>query len=158
MKISLIVARGQAAGLEVPIAAPDFRIGRSARCDLRPASFEVSRQHCEITQRAGQVFVRDLDSTNGTYINGIRAVGEVPVIDGDTLQVGLLVFTFKIEEAEPGSPAATRLPVEDSAELLINELEHDDREHSEQPIGTDKPGKSGFHYWETQFKRDDAEE
>ncbi len=87
---------------------PQFLIGRDPRCNMRPASESVSKLHCAIVQRNDGVFVRDMKSTNGTFLNNDRIQGEVPVKDGDLLRVGPLVFALKIKaSAATGSGPAT---------------------------------------------------
>ena len=56
----------------------DVSVGRSTDCDLVVSEGQPSRQHARITVEADGVFVEDLDSTNGTFINGNRIVGAQP--------------------------------------------------------------------------------
>ena len=69
-----------------------MRLGRSASlCDLVfDYDDSVSAAHCEITQSEGGVFVRDLNSSNGTYINGQKIYSLSELKDGDMLKLGLL--------------------------------------------------------------------
>jgi len=70
MKISLVVlSTGSAAGKALPINAAQFIIGRDPGCNLRPASAMISKRHCAVIVKNNQVFVRDFDSTNGTFVN-----------------------------------------------------------------------------------------
>jgi hypothetical protein len=63
-------------------------IGRAPSCDLAlPADDTLSRTHAEIAVRAGVCLVRDLDSCNGTWLNG-RFVRRAQVRRGDVLQLG----------------------------------------------------------------------
>lgn len=63
-------------------------IGRAPRADFIMDAGLVSRLHCRISaSRANQLEVVDLDSTNGTFVNG-RRVSTGTVGDGDTLRVG----------------------------------------------------------------------
>jgi hypothetical protein len=62
-------------------------IGRSAECDIRVRDTQVSREHCELVPDGKGWKLRDLRSSNGTYING-DAIGECPLKDGDTFEVG----------------------------------------------------------------------
>src|SRR4051812_2979685 len=65
MKVSLVVASGVHQGKAIPIAVPQFLIGRDPQCHLRPASQAVSKQHCAVVVRDGQVYLKDFGSTNG---------------------------------------------------------------------------------------------
>lgn len=62
-------------------------IGRSAECDIRVRDTQVSREHCELVPDGKGWKLRDLRSSNGTYING-DAVRECQLKDGDTFEVG----------------------------------------------------------------------
>jgi len=69
-------------------------VGRHPVCDTRLESLRVSRQHCCLTLEAGELWVRDLNSTNGIRINGTRVeVGRLK--DGDELAIANLRFRFE---------------------------------------------------------------
>jgi hypothetical protein len=59
----------------------------------------VSRRHARITRRAAQVFLEDLNSLNGTFLNATRLVPELPypVKDGDEIQLGKLLLTIHLK-------------------------------------------------------------
>jgi pSer/pThr/pTyr-binding forkhead associated (FHA) protein len=59
----------------------------------------VSRRHCRIVRRGGLVFVEDLGSLNGTYLNASRLAPELPypVKDGDEVQLGKLILTIHLK-------------------------------------------------------------
>ncbi len=110
MNVCLVVlSQGRWSGKSVPVTRPRFVIGRAAQCDLRPASLYISGQHCAILVGADQVTVRDLGSTNGTFINGNRLEGECVVHDGDQLKLGPLLFELRLE---PSSKA----PADDASD------------------------------------------
>ena len=112
MKLSLVVASGVHQGRQIPIAGPQFLIGRDPHCQLRPASPAISKQHCGLYVRDGKVFAKDLGSTNGTFVNDtqVTADGEVPVANGDKLRVGPLEFTVRIDIPKPTASDPTPLP------------------------------------------------
>ena len=65
-------------------------VGRATGADFIVDAALVSRVHCRLTALPdGQLEVRDLESTNGTFVNGQR-VEEARLLDGDRLQVGRL--------------------------------------------------------------------
>lgn len=109
MKISLMVlSSGKAAGKALPINVAQFIIGRDPECNLRPASAMISKRHCAVITKNDQVFLRDFDSTNGTFVNETPLKGEVALKDGDVIKVGPLSFKVVIE----GQPApAKQAPV-----------------------------------------------
>jgi pSer/pThr/pTyr-binding forkhead associated (FHA) protein len=68
-------------------------IGRSRSCDLSLRSPAASRRHAEIVLAASGWLVRDLDSTNGTFVNGER-VRERLLCPGDRIEIGSDAITF----------------------------------------------------------------
>lgn len=100
MEVKLVVLVGKAKGREIPLPASQFIIGRGQKCHLRPHSETVSKLHCAIGRSAGYVIVRDLKSSNKTYINDEPINGTVRVNDGDVLGVGPLRFRFAISKSE----------------------------------------------------------
>jgi pSer/pThr/pTyr-binding forkhead associated (FHA) protein len=67
-------------------------IGRSAGAEFIVEAPLVSRLHCQLTSTAHSLEVKDLDSTNGTFVNGTR-VTTSPLREGDRLTVGRVEFT-----------------------------------------------------------------
>ena len=66
-------------------------IGAADACDLRAVSPYVSGRHCRLEYDAGQWFVEDLGSTNGTYVNGSRITSRTPVTKADAITLGRTV-------------------------------------------------------------------
>jgi predicted component of type VI protein secretion system len=100
MEVTLIVLEGKQKGREVPLPETIFLIGRDRQCHIRPHCELVSKLHCAIAAWAGKVRLRDLKSKNGTFLNGQPVRGEVVVDNGDRLQVGTLIFEFRIKREE----------------------------------------------------------
>ncbi|MBI5865509.1 MAG: FHA domain-containing protein [Planctomycetes bacterium] len=80
---------------DFPLADGKTVIGRREDCGLRIPIGDVSRQHCEVEQAGNQLVVRDLGSSNGTYINGKR-IAEAKLMAGDKLAVGPVMFIVQI--------------------------------------------------------------
>ncbi len=76
-----------------PLTRPVTRIGRGTDSDLRIDDAGVSRSHAEILL-GREVLLRDLGSTNGTYVNGVQ-VGETVLHDGDVLRLGGTAITYR---------------------------------------------------------------
>ena len=79
-------------------------VGRDREADARVDSSRVSRRHCCLVVDLRGIVVRDLKSTNGTFINGVRVVEGV-LRDGEVLGVGHLRYRLEMDLA-PGSPLA----------------------------------------------------
>jgi hypothetical protein len=81
-------------GLEFALG-PDLTVGRAPGCSLVFDEQYVSQVHSRIFVRDGSVFVEDLGSTNGTWVNGARAVGQMPARLGDRIQIGNVVLEVR---------------------------------------------------------------
>jgi pSer/pThr/pTyr-binding forkhead associated (FHA) protein len=77
-----------------------FLIGRGPDCDGRVPFAFVSRRHCQVDRVGDQLVVRDLESFNGTYVNGRRADRPEPIANGDELTVGPVAFRVHIPRAD----------------------------------------------------------
>ena len=104
MDVDLVVVEGRPLGAVVPVKVSPFVIGRDPGCQLRPKNPAASGRHSAIFLREDQVVVGDLGSTNGTLVNDhcLHAGEEVPLVDGDRLQVGQLIFVVRIASKVPG--------------------------------------------------------
>jgi EAL domain-containing protein (putative c-di-GMP-specific phosphodiesterase class I) len=80
---------------EIPINATPFQVGRKSGTALRIPSPNVSKIHAEFVEREGLLILRDLDSTNGTYVNGERLSGEKQLYEGDLIQFANVVFRLR---------------------------------------------------------------
>jgi FHA domain len=80
-------------GLDWSGARREVLIGRDPVCDLALADPAVSRRHARLRFRDGRWILQDLDSTNGTRVNGVR-VGRCEVRPGDRLELGELQLTI----------------------------------------------------------------
>jgi pSer/pThr/pTyr-binding forkhead associated (FHA) protein len=102
MKLSLVVMNaGLNQGKVLEIKLSQFVVGRDPQCHLRPASPMISKRHCAVLQREGKAFVRDFDSTNGTFVNNEPVKGEVELHHGDQLKMGPLTFEVRVEATAP---------------------------------------------------------
>lgn len=82
---------------------PGSRVGRSQDCEIRLLDPTVSRYHAVILYTQGVWYVQDLNSVNGTWVNG-RRIQMSPLRDGDTLQFGAKRFIFRLPETYAGNP------------------------------------------------------
>lgn len=83
-------------------------IGRSKKNDLVLADQWLSRIHAEIRRDSSRHFIRDLDSRNGTYVNGMRLSQRVPLQNGDVVTLGDQQIRF-VHDAS-GSVVLTETP------------------------------------------------
>lgn len=92
----LVVAQGPDAGLAINLSVLPLRIGRGEGAHL-PLEGDrlVSRQHAEIFERGGALYLRDLNSLHGTRLNG-KPVREARLAAGDTIQIGDSVIVAEL--------------------------------------------------------------
>jgi pSer/pThr/pTyr-binding forkhead associated (FHA) protein len=107
MDVRLKVVHGKPRGHFLQFGPGEFVFGRGPECHIRPNSELISRQHCILRVRSdGGVSIRDLGSANGTLVNGSLVIGERPLQDGDTLQLGPVVLQLVVQPDAPDQVAA----------------------------------------------------
>ncbi|TVQ95546.1 MAG: FHA domain-containing protein [Deltaproteobacteria bacterium] len=87
----------------------EYLIGRSHECDLVVVEDMVSRQHAKVFVRSGQPILQDLNSTNGSFVNGER-VGNVELREGDRILFGTSII--KLISRTGASRSAPSAPVD----------------------------------------------
>lgn len=88
-----------------PVVLPEgeTQLGRSRGCALPLKDPAVSRHHAVVTARSGRVTIADLNSSNGTFVNGSRLMAATDVLDGDQVTLGETVIVLRIHpQAEAG--------------------------------------------------------
>ena len=113
---------GPSRGRMVAVDASEFLIGRDACCHLRLDSSTVSRRHASIEVWGDRLFLQDLGSTNGTFLNGLPVRGESSEIrDGDWIRVGAIGLKFT------AGPAGRCGNIDGVEEMVAAWLQDDDR-------------------------------
>ncbi len=104
-KANLIVKQGPQIGILFPITADSVILGREETCTVIIQDAEASRQHCKLTwnKAAGAYFAQDLNSTNGTFVDGVKISAPTPLKSGSSIGIGQ---TTLVLEFETGGPAA----------------------------------------------------
>jgi pSer/pThr/pTyr-binding forkhead associated (FHA) protein len=93
-------------------------IGREAGCQLLLQSTLISRRHCEVKHVAEGIWVRDLGSQNGTYVNDVAIATPTLLRAGDVLRVGAATFEVQVARAPvavPAKPKSKEAPISDDA-------------------------------------------
>ncbi len=120
---------------------PILLLGRHPECDIQIDSRKVSRRHCCIAQVNDYLIVRDLGSTNGIRINGVRVV-EGRLKAGDEVTIGGFRYQVRWESVPglPVVPAVRREPKVEPAGPLRTPLDEDDLlEASDEPVALAEP-------------------
>jgi pSer/pThr/pTyr-binding forkhead associated (FHA) protein len=126
MKVQLVVVQGKPEGKIIPLAIPQFKIGRGEGCQLRPNNDQVSREHAMFEVTSESVYVQDLGSRNGTDVNSKKLTAHDPYLlkNGDLVKIGPLTFAVSIEGAPVASTAATAGPSKKAGSL--DDVSHDE--------------------------------
>ncbi len=99
MKPKLIAVGGPAHGTVYPLEAGEVSIGRSSANHIAIADLSLSRRHSAIRFEAGCYAIRDLESNNGTFVNGVR-ITERTLVHGDRIAIGDSVLLFLLVDEE----------------------------------------------------------
>ena len=97
-------------------------IGRASTNDIRLNGLQISNHHARVTRLNGALFMEDVGSTNGVYVNGKRIAGKQPVGAGDTIQIGPFLLLADAERgvAVVDTRSKTRIDAIDITKVVPN--------------------------------------
>ncbi len=125
MSVKLVMFNSKGQRRAFKLVKEETVIGRAQDCGLRIPLIDVSRKHCLMTVRGGEVRLRDLGSTNGTYVNNKR-INEVVLQAGDRLTIGPVTLTIQVN-GKPLDKASIEKPTEtnpaDTSETILADIE-----------------------------------
>jgi hypothetical protein len=106
----LVMQQGPQPGQTYQLNKSSLLIGRAPECDVVVDDPRVSRRHARLRWKGRQLFIEDLNSANGTLLNGVRITSPGIVRDGDIVAVGPALFGFQDVAAFParGTEAPAR--------------------------------------------------
>ncbi len=96
---SAILLRDEGTPNEVvfPFQGENYTIGRAAENNIQIKNdSKVSRKHCRLSRRSNQFFIQDLQSSNGTVVDG-ELIDERKLVGGEEIKVGETIFRFSIQ-------------------------------------------------------------
>ncbi len=113
MQVRLVTFGKKGNRKEFPVQNGPVVIGRKVDADLRIPLNEISRDHCVVSLTNGKLVVRDLKSSNGTFVNS-QKIQEATLKAGDRMSVGPVEFVVQIDgipktivpPSKPAAPAA----------------------------------------------------
>jgi pSer/pThr/pTyr-binding forkhead associated (FHA) protein len=101
MKIRLVPLEG---GNPIDLSKDFILVGRKEDCDLRLDSKSVSKLHCVIVNSGNKIHIRDLGSTNGTRVNGMR-IRRATLGENDNLSIANIPFKVSMKVSPNGGQA-----------------------------------------------------
>lgn len=115
----LIIESGKHQGKRLVLSEARIIVGRSPECHIRLASAEISKQHCLLRSVPEGIFVTDLGSRNGTFVNDEPITHETPLKPGDRLRIGPMEL-----RVPPGKPARTESAAKPKSQVSDDEIAH----------------------------------
>jgi len=91
----IVITSGPKAGLELPLGTEPLTIGRSSESGLVIRDDYTSSHHARLLLWGDQWMIQDLDSTNGTWHDGVRVTAPVPIVVGAPIKVGATTFELR---------------------------------------------------------------
>ena len=91
----LVVTTGARRGAEFTLRSATVTIGRGEDAEVQIDEPAASRRHAVIERKRGAFVLRDLGSTNGTYLRGLLHGSGAALRDGDCFRIGLTEFVFR---------------------------------------------------------------
>lgn len=107
----LAVRSGGRKGQRIPIAVPIVNVGRADYNDIVLPDDSISTMHAKLQRREGIWMVVDLESTNGTFVDGEKVSGEVPLAPGAVLRFGEVKTFFEPTDdtIDPAKGSSTKM-------------------------------------------------
>jgi pSer/pThr/pTyr-binding forkhead associated (FHA) protein len=90
-----MISQGSQAGLSADLAAGVIMIGRGPDCQLILDDDYVSTRHARVVTTPNGIYVEDLSSTNGTYVNGQRITAPTTITLADTVRIGKTILKLE---------------------------------------------------------------
>lgn len=104
MNVQLVIFKEDGTRRDLEMKRDSIVIGRSGDCDYQIPLSVISRRHCKLSRKGERLILKDLGSSNGTFLNDKRVL-QAEVKPGDQMKVGPVIFTVVINgvptEIEP---------------------------------------------------------
>jgi pSer/pThr/pTyr-binding forkhead associated (FHA) protein len=145
MAFKLSIEQGKGRGKAFDFDAEQITIGRTEENDVVLYEQGVSRRHARISRSEGRYYVEDLESANGTLLNGNKIQKE-ELNDGDRIGIGEVVFRYGAEEQASAGEGSTRIvsiSKEDRAKPRPKTTASPTTQNRALPAGTPRPDALG---------------
>ena len=109
----LVGLEGRVSGQDFPLTRPETRIGRQSDCEISIPDQSISRLHAWVRQVPGGYTIEDAQSSNGTWVNGVRLSDPYRLAPRDVIRVGNAAFDFQLDVPAARMPAGPMTVVSD---------------------------------------------
>ncbi len=104
----VVVELGGEEVMRRPLKGPTMVLGRDAAADIHLDNRALSRRHAQLEKRGAAIWIRDLGSQNGTFVNGERIDEPQPLNTGDVVEVGRYQLRIEgVDQAQADTPVLT---------------------------------------------------
>ena len=131
----LTIIRPDGRTIEQKITHERALVGRDDKCDLRLVDTKVSRKHCLLTREGTRVTVKDLESRNGTWLNGRKIKSKRYIRQGDMIQIGPFRLVFRPKSSSADMERLLSTTVEMPRHPMETYVHKDETEKVVKPLG-----------------------
>ncbi len=133
MDIRLIMETASGRRREFAPTGKQMTIGRGHKCDLRIPLHKASREHCKIRLLNGHAYLYDLESMNGTKVNG-RKISRIRLKDNDAMEIAGVRFKVEIKSPASGQTMSWLPPLNQLLSETLGDLKRDALADSNGPL------------------------
>jgi pSer/pThr/pTyr-binding forkhead associated (FHA) protein len=119
MKVNLVLLKVGGNNKAFSLPSTVTIVGRRQDCDLCVPLMVISRRHCALNMDDNELSIRDLGSSNGTFVNGER-IDEVDLSPGDKVSIGPLNFVVQIDGVPADIPGDQPLASPSDGRAKVN--------------------------------------
>ncbi len=113
-------------------------VGRSSQNQLCIQDASVSARHCDILANGSEIIIRDLKSSNGTFVNAVRIDGQAQLKHGQILRIGNVNARLELSQADASETASDMTAVYQHAKAVRDaKREHENPQSAPQPMKLD---------------------
>ena len=123
MNVKFVVQRNGRSAQTFSLRSAEMIVGRQKGCGVRVPSALVSRQHCLVTYQDDLLAVEDLNSANGTFINGRRVAKREFLRPGDKLKIGPVTLLVQYQLTQAAIDRLLKEGEEDLAAVPLDDVE-----------------------------------
>ncbi|HUM11081.1 MAG TPA: FHA domain-containing protein [Myxococcaceae bacterium] len=121
-EIFLYAEHGPGTGQLLPVGEGALILGRSSSCDLRLPHASISRRHARLTRRGERLFLEDLGSQNGTFLDDERLAGPCELLVGQRIHIGPAVLRLRVPGGHTRTDRPRRRPGAQEREVTLRPL------------------------------------